>query len=196
MHKVASGVVLLILVSVAFAGALPRVDGKVVVMVIAQKDFRDEELLVPSEVLRAHGAKVLIASTTTQSVKGMLGATVKPNVLVKNVDPKKVDAIVLVGGVGASQYWNDKLLHLLLVRAHKLGKVIGAICIAPVTLANAGLLKGRKATVWASEKARIETKGAIYTGADVQVDDNIVTANGPNAAKAFGEALLKLLAKQ
>jgi len=82
------------------------------------------------------------------------------------------------------------------VRAHKLGKVIGAICIAPVTLANAGLLKGRKATVWASEKARIETKGAIYTGADVQVDDNIVTANGPNAAKAFGEALLKLLAKQ
>jgi protease I len=196
MRVVASGVVSLILASIAFAGVPPRVDGKVVVMVIAQKDFRDEELLVPSEMLRAHGAKVLVASTTTQSVKGMLGATVKPDLLIKDVDPKKVDAIVLVGGVGASQYWNDKLVHSLLVRAHKLGKVIGAICIAPVTLANAGLLKGRKATVWASEKARIETKGATYTGADVEVDDNIVTANGPNAAKAFGEALLRLLAKK
>lgn len=167
--------------------------GMRVLMIIAPKDFRDEELLQPKELFEAHGIKVTIASTTLQQVKGMLGAVVKPDMLIKDVDPAKFDAIVLVGGIGASRYWDDKAVHSLFNKAFKLGKVVGAICISPVTLANAGLLKGKKATVWASERHRIEAKGAIYTGASVQVDGNIVTASGPDAAKAFGEAVLKLL---
>jgi len=181
-----------LLLTAAFAQGV-SVKGMQVLMIIAPKDFRDEELLQPKELFEAHGVKVTIASTTLQQAKGMLGATVKPDMLIKDADPAKFDAIVLVGGVGASQYWNDKVVHSLFIRAFKLGKVIGAICISPVTLANAGLLKGRKATVWASERRRIEAKGATYTGANVEVDGNIVTANGPDAAKAFGEAILKLL---
>lgn len=173
---------------------LPRVTGKKVLMIIAPKDFRDEELLEPKKLLEAQGASVLIASTTLQMAKGMLGATIKPNMLIKDADPAKFDAIILVGGAGATQYWDDKVAHSLLKGAAKLGKVIGAICIAPVTLANAGLLKGKKATVWASERKRIEAKGAIYTGTSVQVDGNIVTANGPEAAKEFGKAILLMLA--
>lgn len=177
----------------AFGAQSTSVSGMHVLMIIAPKDFRDEELLQPKELFEAHGIKVTIASTTLQQAKGMLGGTVKPDMLIKDVNPAKFDAIVLVGGVGASRYWDDKAVHSLFIRAYKLGKVIGAICISPVTLANAGLLKGKKATVWASERHRMEAKGAIYTGADVQVDGNIVTASGPAASKAFGEAILKLL---
>ncbi|MCS7253928.1 MAG: DJ-1/PfpI family protein [Armatimonadota bacterium] len=191
-------VVVIVLISAAYASTAFSVQhvgakGKQVLMIIASKDFRDEELLQPKELLEAQGVKVTIASTTTKPVKGMLGVVVKPHILIKDVDPKKFDAFILVGGVGAAQYWDDKELHSLLTKAFKLGKVVGAICISPVTLANAGLLKGRKATVWASEKHRIEAKGAIYTGASVQIDGNIVTASGPDASKAFGEAILKLL---
>lgn len=45
----------------------------------------------------------------------------------------------------------------------KLGKVLGAICIAPRILAEAGVLKGKKATVWHSEAEALKRKGAIYT---------------------------------
>ncbi|MBC7348303.1 MAG: DJ-1/PfpI family protein, partial [Clostridia bacterium] len=75
------------------------------------------------------------------------------------------------------------------------GKVLGAICLAPVTLANAGVLAGRKATVFSPEAKRLEAAGAKYTGAGVEIDGRIVTASGPENAKDFGEAIAALLAE-
>ena len=66
---------------------------------------------------------------------------------------------------------------------------MAAICIAPVTLANAGLLKGRKATVYQSQTDALVRGGAHYTKAAVQVDGRIITADGPDSATRFGEAI-------
>ena len=78
-------------------------------------------------------------------------------------------------------------------------KILGAICIAPSILANAGVLKNKKATVYPSESSNLKTKGAIYTTEDVTRDGNIITANGPAAAQDFAEtitqALLELIKK-
>jgi protease I len=72
-------------------------------------------------------------------------------------------------------------------------KILAAICIAPVTLAKAGALKGKRATVWSSESGQLKAGGAIYTGKNVEKDANIITAAGPFAAKEFGEELVKAL---
>ncbi|MEM2674590.1 MAG: DJ-1/PfpI family protein, partial [Candidatus Hadarchaeales archaeon] len=80
--------------------------------------------------------------------------------------------------------------------AAELGKKVCAICIAPVILANAGLLENRKATVWDGEFRRmLEEKGAKYVNKSVVVDGNIITANGPGAASEFGRTIAKELAK-
>ena len=73
------------------------------------------------------------------------------------------------------------------------GKVVSAICLAPVILANAGVLKGRKATVSGQEAKAIEAKGAVYTQPGVTVDGNIVTGNAPKSSKLFGETICGLL---
>jgi len=70
---------------------------------------------------------------------------------------------------------------------------VAAICIAPVTLANAGLLKGRKATVFSSCAEQIKQKDAIYTGNPVEQDNGFITASGTEAAHSFGQALLQAL---
>ena len=165
------------------------------VMIIASGDFRDEELLEPKKVLERNGVEVKIASTTLNQVKGMLGAKVKPDLLITDIKIKDFDAIVFVGGSGASQYWDDPVAHKLAQEAADTNRIVGAICIAPVTLANAGILKGKRATVFSSETGQLKATGANYSGKAVEKDGNIITAEGPSAAREFGEELVKALNK-
>jgi len=167
--------------------------GKSVLMIIASNNFRDEEYLHPREVLENEGAKITIASSTKKEVTGMLGTKVIPDILMSEVNIDDYDAVIFVGGSGANEYWENEKAHEIAKKAYEKSKVIGAICIAPVTLARAGLLKGKKATVYTSEIENIKKEGAIYTGNSVEVDGKIVTGNGPTAAKEFGEKIAELL---
>ncbi len=172
----------------------PELKGKRILMVIAPKDFRDEEYRIPREVFEKAGAEVTVASASTEKATGMLGMVVKPDILLEEVKATDYDALVFVGGVGARQYWEDPAAHRLIKEAYTEGKVLGAICIAPVTLANAGVLKGRRATVFFTEANRLKAKGAIYTGEDATVAGKIITGNGPKAARKFAQAVVNLLA--
>jgi len=167
--------------------------GKRVVMIIAPENFRDEELVEPQDVLVEKGAEVKFASASLDVAKGMLGVQVRPDMLVGNIKPEDWDAIILVGGSGASVYWGDSTVHSLLKEAVKQNKIVGAICIAPVTLANAGILSGKKATVYSSEEDRLKDKGAQCTGKSVERDGRLITANGPSAAREFGNAIAQAL---
>ena len=167
--------------------------GKKVVMIIAPQNFRDEELLEPKAILTEKGAEVKVACASLEIAGGMLGAEVKPDMLISDIKPDQWDAIILIGGSGASKYWDDSSVHSLLNEAVKQDKIVGAICIAPVTLANAGILSDKKATVYSSETKKLADKGAECTGKDVERDGNIITASGPPAAREFGNAIAQAL---
>jgi protease I len=110
------------------------------------------------------------------------------------VKAKDFDAILLVGGVGSNKFWHNEIVHDLVREASKAGKVISAICLAPVTLANTGILAGKRATAYPSAESFLKWKGATYTGNSVEVDGNIVTANGPEAAEEFAQAVARMVA--
>ncbi len=166
---------------------------KKVVMIIAQNDFRDEEFLQPKKILEEAGIAVNVASRKTIEARGMLGARVKPDMTIQDIKAQDFDAIIFVGGSGASTYWDDALAHKIAKDAHTAGKIVAAICIAPVTLAKAGLLKNKKCTVWSSEAGKLKSAGANYTGGAVERDGNIITASGPQAAAQFGREIVKAL---
>lgn len=191
------GVLLLWCAILSNSCALAQEEGaghmKRAVMIIAEDNFRDEELSQPSEVLKQNNIEVTIASTALRELTGMLQSKVKPDILISDIRAKDYDAIVFVGGSGASQYWDDPLAHKLAKEAYGSNKVVAAICIAPVTLARSGILKGRKATVWSSEANQLKLSGANYTGNPVEKDANIITASGPSAAREFGEAIVAAL---
>ena len=166
---------------------------KKAVMIIAQDGFRDEEFFLPKEILEKQGIEVKVASTALTQAKGMLGAEVKPDILVSDIDVTDFDAIIFVGGIGASQYWDDPIAHKLAQEAYNRNKIVAAICIAPVTLARAGILKGKRATVWSSEAGNLRSAEANYTAKPLEKDGNIITASGPIAAREFGEEIVKAL---
>lgn len=168
---------------------------KSVVMIIAQDNFRDEELLQPKRILEEGGIIVKVASRKRQEARGMLGARVMPDMTLQDIDVQDFDAVVFVGGGGSSTYWDDPLAHKISCEAYSANKIVAAICIAPVTLAKAGLLKGRRATVWSSEAESLKAEGAIYTPGALERDGNIITASGPTAADAFGKQILKAISE-
>lgn len=166
---------------------------KKILMVIAPQNFRDEEFLKPKAIFEAAGAQITVASKSVTEAQGMLGAKVKVDIDLTQVKAADYDAIVFVGGSGSSVYFNDPTALNLAKEAVNQNKVVGAICIAPSILANAGLLEGRKATAFPSEADNLKSKGATYVGEPVVQDGNLVTASGPEATKDFGEKIAEIL---
>jgi len=166
---------------------------KKAVMLVSRNGFRDEELFQPRQILEKNGIEVKVASTTLSEVNGAAGSRVKPDILLSDINPEDFDAIILVGGEASSQYWDDPVVHKLLREMNKKKLIVAAICIAPVTLARAGILKNKQATVWHSEAAEIEKEGAEYMDRLVVKDGNIITASGPSASSEFGVEIVKAL---
>ncbi|MBK8190540.1 MAG: DJ-1/PfpI family protein [Vampirovibrionales bacterium] len=175
----------------------PPADPRQILMVIAPDGFRDEELLEPRAAFQADGFRVDTVSVKTGKASGMLGASEPITRTITDILPQRYEAIVIVGGIGAMAHlWRNADLHSLLQTMAAQGAVISAICLSPATLALAGLLQGKRATVWEMPEsiAALQQGGAVYTGDPVTIDGRLVTANGPDAAADFARAILSLLA--
>jgi len=164
-----------------------------VLLIVPNKDYQEKELSATREQLEKAGYKITIASSALTPCRGMAGGETKPDILLKNAKAIDYDAVVFIGGNGALQSANDPQALALAIEAQKNNKVIGAICIAPVILAKAGILENKIATVSPSGRDELIKNGAACTGKAVAVDGKIITANGPAAAEEFGKTLVKAL---
>ncbi|MGM5481387.1 MAG: DJ-1/PfpI family protein [Nanobdellota archaeon] len=168
-------------------------------LIIAQENFRDEELLEPLEVLKPTAYEPVILSPKQGTCKGMLGEEVESDKAIKDaVIDDDTRAVLIIGGKGSPELMNHKELGTLLYEAKENKLVIGAICLGPMVLASFNLLDSRHATVFETEesKAMFDEHNVTFINEDVIVDNNIVTANGPYAATAFAENVVELLGEQ
>ncbi|UCD03514.1 MAG: DJ-1/PfpI family protein [Candidatus Woesearchaeota archaeon] len=171
-----------------------------ILMIIAQRNFRDEELSVTKKFLEQNGYSADVASFTTEIAKGMFGLTIKPDLSIEEAidELEKYTVVIVVGGSGSLELAKREDVLELLRKAKDEDKIIAAICSGPLSLANAGLLRNKEATVWSSDTNQeqileIEEKGAKYNKGPVVVDGNIITANGPEAAEAFAKKIVERL---
>jgi protease I len=162
-------------------------------MVVASRNFRDEEYFDVRRVLESYGLEVVTASSKEGHVRSAFGKFIMVDRLVSCARAKDFDAIVFVGGDGVLEFLEVRSVKRLIRDAVSLGRVVSAICMAPILLANAGVLEGRRVTGYADVKDALISAGAIWTSEGVACDGNIVTADGPASAVAFGETIAKLL---
>ncbi|MFA6064513.1 MAG: DJ-1/PfpI family protein [archaeon] len=165
-----------------------------VVFVVPRNNFRDEEFFIPRTIIAKKEIECVVASKNIAALKGMRGNIVESTITLSQVD-NGFDAIIFVGGSGAEQYFSDSEALGLAKKYFEMNRVVAAICIAPSILANAGILKGKKATCFASEKENLTAHGALYSRSPIVVDGKIITASGPVVAKEFGEEIVKALKK-
>ena len=167
-----------------------------VLFIIAPQNFRDEEYFVPKDILVKNGVDVITASRGVSVAIGSLGGKANVDTDISNIDIDDYEAIIFAGGNGALTFVNDPVIDDLLDRAKFNGIMICAICVAPLILAANGVLGGKQATVWngdGMQAKKLEENGASYVNESVVVDHNVITANGPQAAKAFAEKIIEYL---
>ena len=192
---------------------------KKIAMIIAFRDFRDEEYFVPKDILKGAGVEIKTVSTQEGTAIGADGGEVEIDLLISEINIAEFadlqsksshnsiqsissfNGIVFIGGPGALKYLDNEDSYKLARETIVQDKVLAAICISPVILAKAGVLEGKKATVWSSpmDKEPIRTLkdyGAVYQDAPVVVEGKIITGNGPTAAKKFGETITQALTKE
>lgn len=179
---------------------MAELSGKSILMLIAFRDFRDEEYFLTREVLESAGAKISVASAKKGIAIGADGNEAGVDLLAKDAKAGDYDAIVFVGGSGALTYLDNDDSYKLAQEAVSLNKVLAAICISPVILARAGVLKGKKATVWTgpmddSPAEILRECGAEFNPGPAVRDGLIVTGNGPSAAKEFAMKIIEVLVR-
>jgi len=160
-------------------------------VIIAQQGFQDVELDGTRQGLKDAGFDVVLASEAAGECVGKFGGSEQATIALKDVRVEDYDRVAFIGGPGAHKLASNLDAQRIAVETEMAKKPLGAICIAPTILAEAGVLNGKKATVHNKDgepEKLLKARGATYTGEDVTVDGLIVTGNGPEAAKAFGTA--------
>ena len=166
---------------------------KRILMVIAPKNFKDEEYYIPKEIFETMGIRVSTSSTSSEAVS----VAGRKQVIDVTLDKatSNYDAVMFVGGPGAIVLFDNEKAWNLAREFFKKNKLVAAICIAPSILANAGILQGKRATAFPSEETTLLKKNAIYTGNLVTIDGNIITGKNPGAARELSSQIIKILGK-
>lgn len=169
-----------------------------IAIVISFKDFRDQEYFIPKTELEKAGAEISTISSQKGLAVGADGGEANVDLQAGEIEVKNFDAVLFIGGPGMAEQLDNVEFQKLAQDTTVKDKVLGAICIAPALLAKAGVLEGKKATVWSSPMDKstvkiLEQGGATYEDKPVVVDGEIITANGPDSAKEFAETIISII---
>ena len=146
--------------------------------------FEEVEAVATMDILRRGGVDARSVSLTEKrSVTGGHGITVITDYLFDEIDFKDVKMLILPGGTVKIN--EHEGLKREIIKHEKKGRLIAAICAAPIVFGGIGLLDGKKATCYPGYEEYLI--GADIIGAPVVVDGNITT--GRAAAFTFDFAL-------
>lgn len=168
---------------------------------VAISDGTEEiEAVSVIDVLRRADVEVVVAGVgpggrpaAALAFTASRGVRLLADAALEDVAGRTFDAIVLPGGLpGATHLAASGTLAAMLARQDRDGRLVAAICAAPVVVLQAqGLLRGRAATCFPGLRDRLEP-GAHRDG-DVVADGNLLTSRGPGTALAFALAIVERL---
>ncbi|SEM77051.1 protease I [Chitinophaga rupis] len=180
------------------------------IAVIAADGFEEIELTGPVWYFKQLGARVDIVAPKFNPAPARYGLSYpemsKTHIMAiqylqpvgwikfdRTADQVKVsdyDAVFIPGGA-----WNpdnlryDKDVIKFIQDFNKSGKLIAAICHAPVVLASADVLKGKKLTGYWNIQVDLKNAGGTVTDEPVVTDGNLVTSRHPIDVADFSRAV-------
>lgn len=165
------------------------------IVLFAAEGFEEIEALSVVDVLRRAGVQCDICSLKDEYITGSHGITIKSDINLDNGEFRKYDGLVLPGGMPGAENLRNNLRVLELVKDfYKSGKLTAAICAAPIVLAEAGIIYGRKITSYPGFESRLGN--CIYSENPIEIDGNIITSRGPATAIIFALEILNFLGLQ
>jgi protease I len=187
------------------------------IAVIAADGFEEIELTGPVWYFRQLGAQVDIVSPKYNPAPARYGLSqpemaathimaiqyllpvgwIKVDRTADQIKVNDYDAVFIPGGA-----WNpdnlryDKDVIRFIQDFNKSGKLIAAICHAPVVLASADILKGRKLTGYWNIQIDLKNAGGTVLEQPVVIDGNLITSRHPIDVADFSRAVESWLVKK
>jgi protein deglycase len=162
------------------------------VLVPLAEGFEELEAVTIIDMLRRAGIEVVVASLAGNPVTGSHGIALTADATLDEVSRQPFDLLALPGGMpGAANLTADPRVGAIIRRLHDSGRHVAAICAAPMALAAAGVLNGRRATAHPGILDR--AAGLTLVDEPVVVDDRVITSRGPGTALDFALELVAQL---
>jgi protease I len=157
---------------------------------LATEGVEQSELEQPLEAIREAGAEIDLISLEEGQVQAYehldKGKTFPVDKAVADADAGDYDGLVLPGGVANPDALRMDEDAVAFVRAFfEQHKPVAAICHAPWTLVEAGVVEGRTLTSWPSLQTDIRNAGGNWVDEEVHVDEGLVTSRKPDDLPAF-----------
>jgi len=166
------------------------IDGKRVAFLVANEGVEQVELTTPWEAIEGAGGKPELIAPESGEVQAFnhldRGEKFDVNKTVREANPDDYDALVLPGGVANPDILRTVPEAVDFARGFfEAGKPVAAICHAPWTLVEAGVVEGRTLTSWPSLATDIRNAGGEWVDEEVHVDSGLVTSRKPDDLEAF-----------
>jgi deglycase len=167
---------------------------------LAADMFEEVELAEPWKALEGAGAELELVSLEEGEIQGFdhydKAGSFKVDKTVEEASAGDYDGLVLPGGVGNPDNLRQDENAVQFVRDFfEQGKPVGAICHAPWTLVEAGVLRGRTLTSFPSIQTDIRNAGGNWVDEEVHVDQGLVTSRKPDDIPAFNKKLIEEFAE-
>ena len=164
------------------------------VLVPLAQGCEELEAVTIIDLLRRAGIEVVAAGLQPGIVRASRGTQLMPDLTLDEALKQEYDMIVLPGGMPGAKHLKEdpRILDLLNSMAAE-GKFTAAICAAPTVLAEAGVLKGKKATSYPGFLDKMDLADTHYVTDAVVRDGKVLTSRGPGTAMDFALALIEAL---
>ncbi|KAH6933892.1 hypothetical protein HPB50_018673 [Hyalomma asiaticum] len=165
-------------------------------LLILAEGAEEMEAIIAADVLRRAGVDVTIAGLTGASpVKCSRNVVVVPDKSLEEATSQcPYDVIVLPGGAkGAESLAASPAVGKLLKEQETSGRLVAAICAAPIALKSHGIGHGKQVTSHPSKKEDISKGDYKYSEDRVVIDGQLITSRGPGTAFEFALAIVEKL---
>lgn len=161
------------------------------VAILAADGVERIELEEPRKAVEAAGASTAVISIHDGEIDARDhdledSGSVAVDQVVSQASVDDFDALILPGGtVNPDKLRMDQDAVRFVREFFDSGKPIGAICHGPWTLAEAGVVAGRRITSWPSLRTDLRNAGAEVVDEPVVTDQGLVSSRGPDDLDAF-----------
>ncbi len=167
-------------------------------VILTADAFEDMELFFPMFRLLEAGVAVDVAAPTMAPIHGEHGYGLKPSKTFDEVDPNDYDLLIIPGGFpdGAPATVRKHPKAIAITQAFfAADKPVASICHGPWTLADAGVVKGRRVTSYWHDGVPedLQKAGAVFEDAPAVVDGRLVTSRWPMDLPDFMREVMHLV---
>jgi protease I len=165
-------------------------NGKRIAFLVANEGIEQVELERPWKAIESAGADIELIAPEPGGAQAFnhldKADTFAVDRDLDDADPDSYDGLLLPGGVANPDLLRADERAVGFVRAFfEAGKPVAAICHAPWTLIEAGVVEGRTLTSWPSLQTDIRNAGGTWVDEEVHTDAGLVTSRKPDDLEAF-----------